>query len=298
MDADKKSFYEKAAKGLAASTLMYGVDSIVHVEDKDDIWFWRQIISKYRPVKYKFMPATTNEKGQRNTGCTQCLKYRGYLSRKFFVCIDSDLRYMLDEDVSAENGILQTYTYSWENHCAFARRLQETFARRTGKGDSFDFELFLEEYSRILYEPFLFMLYNERNGLRGFNRDKFRSIITLQYRQGDELNNGEAFLSRLASSLSEVVAEINDRGDFNHQTEAARYSAKGLTRDNVYLYVRGHCLYNSLVSIGKKLCEGTGVDFEQNVQKDALAFEEYDAISRIKSDVGVLNTVRLNMPKE
>lgn len=268
MDADKKSFYEKAAKGLAASTLMYGVDSIVHVEDKDDIWFWRQILSKYRPVKYKFMPATTNEKGQRNTGCTQCLKYRGY------------------------------HTYSWENHCAFARRLQETFARRTGKGDSFDFELFLKEYSRILYDPFLFMLYNERNGLRGFNRDKFRSIITLQYRQGDELNNGEAFLSRLASSLTEVVGKLDESGDFNIQKEAARYSVKGLTQDNVYLYVRGHCLYNSLVSIGKKLCEGTGVDFEQNVQKDALAFEEYDAISRIKSDVGVLNTVRLNMPKE
>ena len=216
MDADKKSFYEKAAKGLAASTLMYGVDSIVHVEDKDDIWFWRQILSKYRPVKYKFMPATTNEKGQRNTGCTQCLKYRGYLSRKFFVCIDSDLRYMLDEDVSAENGILQTYTYSWENHCAFARRLQETFARRTGKGDSFNFELFLKEYSRILYEPFLFMLYNERNGLRGFNRDKFRSIITLQYRQGDEFNYGDAFLSEHCPKLwrrlmTEVISIIRQR---------------------------------------------------------------------------------------
>lgn len=99
---------------MAASTLMYGVDSIVHVEDKDDIWFWQQLLAKYRGGRYKFKPATINEKGNRNTGCTQCLKYKGFLSQKFFICIDSDLRYLLEEGISAEDGILQTYTYSWE----------------------------------------------------------------------------------------------------------------------------------------------------------------------------------------
>lgn len=49
--------------------------------------------------------------------------------------------------------------------------------------------------------------------------------------------------------------------------ESVYYETKGLRKENVYLYVRGHCLYNSLVSIGKKLCEGTGMDFEQNILK-------------------------------
>ena len=118
MEADKRSFYEKAAKGLAASTKLYGVDTIVHVENTDDIWFWQQLLSKYRNKRYKFMPATNNEKGNRTAGCEQCLKYKEFLSQKFFICIDSDLRYLLDEELSAEMGILQTYTYSWENHCA------------------------------------------------------------------------------------------------------------------------------------------------------------------------------------
>ena len=61
MDTDKRIFYESTARRLAASCVMYGVDSVVHVEDKDDIWFWRQILSKYRSGRYKFMPATTNE---------------------------------------------------------------------------------------------------------------------------------------------------------------------------------------------------------------------------------------------
>lgn len=112
MDAGKEAFYEKAARGLAASTVMYGVDSIVHVEDRDDIWFWQQLLPKYRAGRYKFLPATTNEKGNRNTGCTQCLKYKDFLSQRFFICIDSDLRYLLGEEgVSAERRLFISLSY-------------------------------------------------------------------------------------------------------------------------------------------------------------------------------------------
>lgn len=292
MDADKRAFYEAAARGMAASTLMYGVDSIVHVEDKDDIWFWQQLLAKYRAGRYKFKPATTNEKGNRNTGCTQCLKYRGFLSQKFFVCIDSDLRYLLDEAISAEDGILQTYTYSWENHCAFASQLQQTFDKYTHKGKEFDFSVFLSGYSEVVYEAFLLMLYQLKNGLTEFDRDKFRTIISLQYRRGDEKNNGKLFLDRLSLDLQTATKNIKDTCGFNMADESVYYETKGLRKENVYLYVRGHCLYNSLVSIGKKLCEGTGMDFEQNILKNALAFEQYDAISRIKADIGILKTIR------
>lgn len=139
---DKASFYMNAARGLAASTLLYNVDSIVHVEDEDDIWFWQQILSVYRPGRYKFMPGSVNEKAQYTTGCSQCLKYKDFLSQRFFICIDSDLRYLLNEDISAEKGILQTYTYSWENHCCFAEKLQQVFADMTGRGNDFDFSVF------------------------------------------------------------------------------------------------------------------------------------------------------------
>ncbi|MBM6963937.1 DUF4435 domain-containing protein [Phocaeicola plebeius] len=292
MDADKRAFYEAAARGMAASTLMYGVDSIVHVEDKDDIWFWQQLLAKYRGGRYKFKPATINEKGNRNTGCTQCLKYKGFLSQKFFICIDSDLRYLLDEAISAEDGILQTYTYSWENHCAFASQLQQTFDKYTHKGKEFDFSVFLSGYSEVVYEAFLLMLYQLKNGLTEFDRDKFRTIISLQYRRGDEKNNGKQFLDRLSLDLQTATKNIKDTCGFNMADESVYYETKGLRKENVYLYVRGHCLYNSLVSIGKKLCEGTGMDFEQNILKNALAFEQYDAISRIKADIGILKTIR------
>lgn len=62
MDKEKRDFYELTAKRFAASTINYGVSSIVHVEDKDDIWFWQQVLATLGNRKYKFLRATTNEK--------------------------------------------------------------------------------------------------------------------------------------------------------------------------------------------------------------------------------------------
>ena len=75
----------------------------------------------------------------------------------------------MEEGISAEDGILQTYTYSWENHCAFASQLQQTFDKYTHKGAEFDFSVFLSGYSEVVYEPFLLMLYQLKNELTEFD---------------------------------------------------------------------------------------------------------------------------------
>lgn len=292
MSTDKSEFYRLAARRFAASTRLYGVDSIVHIEDKDDIWLWQQLLSKYRPGRYKFFPGSTNQSGTHTTGCEQCLKYKDYLSQRFFIAIDSDLRYLMDEDLRASNGVLQTYAYSWENHCCFAKKLQKDFTEKTGLGSVFNFTEFLQQYSAIVYEPFLIMLYHERNALPEFDRDRFKQLISMQYRAGDEANNGAAILDRLAGNFTAELLPIIEGGSIDIAAEAARYGIKGVTRDNVYLYVRGHCLYNLLNSLGNKLCKETGVDFEQNILKSALAYDEYEAIKLIKRDIKILNTIR------
>ncbi|MDE5807899.1 MAG: DUF4435 domain-containing protein [Muribaculaceae bacterium] len=292
MNANKSRFYETAAKGFAASALLYKVESLVHVEDEDDIWFWQQILSKFRPGKYKFRPGSRNENDKYTTGCVQCLKYEDFLSQRFFICIDSDFRYLLNENISAEKGILQTYTYSWENHCCFAEKLQHDFAQLTGLGEKFDFISFLQSYSEIMYLPFLFMLHCERNGLSEFGRDKFRNLITLQYRKGDEKRNGHPLLERLNKEVEVSINNVVGDVLINLDEEKALYEKKGLTSANTYLYVRGHSLYNLLLSIGERLCEGTDVDFKHNILKSALSFNGYYAVEKIKEDVAILNTIR------
>lgn len=291
MNADKKEFYRLTAKRFAASTFIYKVDALVHVEDEDDIWFWRQILSRYRPARYKFLPGSINEYGRHTTGCFQCLKYRDFLTQRFFICIDSDLRYLLNEDISAMHGILQTYTYSWENHCCFAERLQREFMDLTGRGEMFDFRSFLINYSKILYRPFILMLYCERCGLSDFNREIFKRLISIQYRAGDELNDGLSLLNRLAEEVDSIINSIIIENEIDIIAEELRYTDKGLVPDNVYLYIRGHAVYNLINSIGEKLCEGSDVDFEQNILKSPLTLDTYDALFKIEKDIAILNTL-------
>ena len=288
MTKAKRLFYENAAKRFAASTVMYRVDSVVHLENADDILFWKQVLMKYRPGKYIFKTATVNENGNLTTGCTQCLKYRDYLSQRFFVCIDSDLRYLMGENLSAAKGILQTYTYSWENHCAYAPRLQKAFKDAMGEKTDFDFERFLARYSRLLYRPFILMLYQERNGYRDFNREDFRRSISIQYRTGYDENDAEEFFLQLQANLDEAMGRAADDPEFDFRTEAERYSKLGVREENVYLYVRGHCIYNTLVSFGNKFCSSSGINFEREILQASFAFGEYLEIEEIRSDIQVL----------
>ncbi len=296
MNADKRDFYRLAAKRFAASTLIYKVDSLVHVEDKDDIWFWHQILTKFRPGKYKFLPGSNNEKLKHTSGCWQCLKYREFLSQRFFICIDSDLRFLKGENIKAAEGILQTYTYSWENHCCFAEKLQQCFNQMTGNSLRFDFKIFLKELSRILYKPFLLMLHCEEVGLSYFNKDVFKRLISLQYKAHDEENNGEVLLNRIAKEVNSAMIPVLQSHTIDFSLYESKYAKKGVNAENEYLYIRGHALYNLINSIGSKICEQTGIDFEQNILMSAIYYQGYEAIEMIEKDVEILKTIRLMSP--
>lgn len=290
MKADRESYYRDVAKRMAASARLYGADAVVHVEAQQDIHFWESMLVRYRPGKYMFIPATPNERGNYTSGCTQCLKYRKYLSRRFFICIDSDLRRLSGESLRADRGILQTFTYSWENHCCFAPALNRRYRQLTGKRD-FDFETFLTEYSRIIYGAMLVMLANEIHGTESFGKDDFRRCITQTYRAGDELDNGRQMLERIRQNLSHnrQSGDMPQGTTFAHT--AAQMAGYGLTRDNAYLYARGHCVYNMVLSLGKKLCEDTGVIFERDILLAPAAFGEYDEINSIADAISQLDTL-------
>lgn len=280
----KEAFYASCARRFEASAQIYRVDSVVHVEARDDVRFWEPLLKRFRPGRYKFLTATANEHGNVTTGCTQCLKYRRYLSQRFFICIDSDLRFLLDErNLTPSRGVLQTYTYSWENHYAYASRLQKAYAKRV-RHVEFDFRHFLQEYSALVYRPMLLMLECERSGGHYFTRENFKRCISIQFQRGEEANNGLPLLNRIRRALNRATADCRD-----FPVDEATYRAKGITRHNVYLYVRGHSIYNLLLSVGSRLMRNSRFDFERDVLRESIALEGYDAIRRLGDDIRSLS---------
>ncbi len=288
MSPAETAFYEAAAKRFAASALVYRVRSVVHLENINDRWFWQELLQRYRPGKYKFQGGSRNADGKLTSGCTQCLKYQGFLSARFFVCIDSDYRYLMEEqNINAANGVLQTYTYSWENHCAFAETLQHEFRKLCPeKADKFDFVSFLSMYSSAVYLPFLYLLNTLRLKRRGLNRIDFHSALAEHFEVCDEMNNGKAAVIRIKQKLDALIDKLPAHF-MNVDAEKSRYEAMGVKEDTTYLYVRGHCLYNYLLALGNHLCLGTGVDFEAQILKRSLAMG-YREMRNIANDINNL----------
>ncbi len=273
MTAEQKDFYRLAAKGYAASALAYHVDAVVHLENANDEWFWRNVLEHYHPGRkflFKGSSSSLSAKGKMTSnvsGSIQCLKYVGNLSSRFFICVDSDYHRLLgDMQFDAQKYVLQTYTYSWENHMLYSPALERRHNEIVPRSKNFSFKTFLDSYSVAIY-PLLCGLV-----AGSISADEIKRLVPTQYVGGDEKNNGQALIERVAKLLPHIEAE----------------PIKEIPPSNAYLYVRGHSIFNTVVSIGEKLCEGTGVDFKSQILLSSIAFDEYDEIKKVASDTCVV----------
>lgn len=188
------------------------------------------------------------------------MKYVDFFSSRFFACIDSDLKY-LNQTLPQSAYLIQTYTYSWENHCVCSEALRQNYAIAVANGATdFDFHAFVAEYSRLVYEPLLAVLENTISP-----RELWQSI-NIQYNAGDENDGGNPILEKITNNI-ETIGNINPSQD-----TVAKYEQLGLKEQTAYLYVRGHNIFNTLNSIGRALC-GWHYEFTNSVLQGGLQYD-------------------------
>lgn len=253
--------FANAAKRFALDAKMFRCRAAVHVENKDDIAFWSAVLKHFRPGdKFHFIAGSRNEYGNETYGVTQCLKYFLYLSPDFFICIDSDYRYLLRErHIDVKHFVIQTYTYSFENHHCFADGLDDVCCRVTRlKNTVFDFNRFLTEFSNILYELFIWHLYFQNADPIRFSQFEFDHYLNLTTSRSYPLvyDNGGRALDELRVRVERKLKFFGRKYPHaNLEVVRQKYLQLGLTSDNVYLFVRGHNLYNLILLICKEVCK-------------------------------------------
>lgn len=254
----------------------------VHLEDDDDKRFWNEMLQATRKGDYYFITHSKSKKGKETTGCVQCLKYRPYLSKLFFIAIDSDVRYPYKElDLDASHYVAQTYAYSWENHYCEAHALQLRLKRafkEKGLPITFDFVRFIEQLSPLLFAPYMYVLYHSGTKIK----DVFK-CLPMQVKQASLANNGEGLLQEIELSIENLHLDYSAE-------DAAKWTEKlnllGITPQNVYLHVRGHNLYSMIQSIGTRLCHGTNIAFTTDILlKDLLPNNSYWQLKRVADDL-------------
>lgn len=284
------NIYKDQARDLANIPILHrDVIACVHLEDKEDMVFWDLMLQSQRAGKYHFVTHSKSQSGKETTGSTQCLRFRPYLSRRFFIGIDSDMRYLLqDSDVDAAHFVCQTYTYSWENHYCEAQALQEQFVSLCPeKACLFDFKAFLSAYSAAVYKPLLLLLYCLKNHKPNFTRKQFDACLPHQCKGVELADNGKMLIERIAKNF-EPYLNTDFAKSVDFEAESHYCQTLNVNEQNAYLHVRGHNIFDLVAYIGDLLCRGTSVLFKQDVLMKSLPPQNYWQIKKIAEDIAAI----------
>lgn len=304
MTDEKYHFYESAAKRFKAELRLYGATAAIHIENKNDEVFWGKILQYAFPQgKFRFISASRSFSGAMTSGCTQCLQYRDFLDKHFWIAIDSDYRYLsLEPEIDVHHYILQTYTYSFENHFCYWKNAQRALndCTRDVEVDAnyFDWHAFLTDYSHLVYPLLVWQLYLEDINSEAFPKAVFHRLLSVPFGARSGENNGEPVLQVLKRRVHKLLAHLrNSYPDAELTPYEERCSQLGVHRDNAYLFVRGHQLYDMMIAMGRKLRSHIlheadnpeallELGFESHLLKK-LYFDDYDEIRKIIEDVHI-----------
>ena len=298
-DAEKHAFYASAAKRFKAELRLYGATAAIHIENKNDEVFLGKVLREAYPQgKFRFISSSRSVSGNVTCGCSQCLQYRPFLDRHFWIAIDSDYRYLSEEpDVDAKHYILQTYTYSFENHFCYWNNVQRASipasaddipsAFRPGpdgelhEAPSYDWHAFFEAYSRAVYPLMVWQMYLQQVDPEAFPKSVFHRLLTLPVGARSLEKDGASVIAILKDRCRKFLAHLKRTyPEADNTWFEARCNALGVRRDNCYLFVRGHQLYDFVVLQGRKLNRR----FEKDLTRE-ICFGEYDEIRRIHDDI-------------
>ena len=281
------NIYRDQARDLAnIPILRRDVIACVHLEDKDDVVFWDAMLQSQRRGKYHYVTNSKSLSGKDTSGSSQCLKFCPYLSKQFFICIDSDMRYLLQEPgFGADHFVCQTYTYSWENHYCEADALQKRFVEKCPeKANQFNFASFFSAYSAVVFKPMLLLLHCLRYHKPDFSRRQFSACLPHQCRGCELTNNGESLIEKISNNFDEYLnTPFAKSVDF--EAERNYCDSIGVNEKNVYLHIRDHNLFDLVAYIGGLLCHDTTVSFVKDILMSALPPKNYWQIKNVAEDI-------------
>lgn len=229
----------------------------VMVEGYEDVAFWRGIFDRYESDKVTF-EITVPLRKDLAKGKKTLLGQADKCGPNTILCMDSDFDYLFADqteqaaEINSSPFMFHTYVYSTENYICYAPSLHNICVKAT-KNDTkiFDFEEFLADYSRTIYPAFLWYAYSAQSGMqRAFTLLDFKSTVRIGYL--DTERNGADTIAWLGRQVARRVASLAEQYPQMAERMPAFERAllsRGVTPDNVYLFMHGHTLKDNVVMV-------------------------------------------------
>ena len=248
-----------------------------YVESYDDVLFWSQLLREVETEDYCFevmLPSHNSLcKGKRQALANVTSEQLG---SHMIACVDADYDYLMQgaTDISRfVTGcpyVFHTYVYAIENYQCYAPALHGVCVMATlNDRRIFDFEAFFSAFSVTIWPLFVWSIWCYRYGCyKTFSMADFCNVIAL---------NNLRFVQP-AQVLEQVRRRVNRKmGWVQHRLPQARknYAALrdelvrlGVTPETTYLYIRGHDLFDAVVSpLLSAVCEALRREREHEIRR-------------------------------
>lgn len=274
------------ARYMKANCKLYHVTAMVRVEDVEDIPFWQAVLSSTCPGRrFKFWPYSQKGTNNRVTGKGYLMGYVSQADSRLLIAVDSDFDYLRgNPKMTVSPYLLQTYTYSWENHHCYAQSLQKQ-SQQSGV-TTFDFDTFLRNLSQVIYKPLLILLIQKIQKKGGMTLNAMESRILRHQPNSQSLlkNDGRQLISDIRSDIDSYVLGKKMPKQQTIRNYEKLFATLGFTPDTAYLYMQGHCIYNLLHRIGAYIIGDADV-FKADVLDKSLQIGGYFEIDKLISDI-------------
>ena len=229
----------------------------VMVEDRDDVAFWKDLLTSVCPEKdFHFSPYQTTLTGEpskkEGNGKSLIMANAKDFNEWHIGCVDSDYDWLLSDksaygkELYRNKYLLQTYAYSFENLLCWADSLDLFCEELTEESSEGVLREYVENISRAVYPLLLWAIYLYGKGLHDFTPTAWHDILV------NTLKNPEDSLAEVRK-LVKIKLETLERvhvGDCQEKEQLIMVlvRSKSIKPDNAYLFVRGHDLFDHLVN--------------------------------------------------
>lgn len=230
---------------------------IVYVEAYDDIIFWRDILRDFENEEREFevvLPSRTNLNRGKKTALMN--KLGDNLGQFMIACVDADIDYLMQRHTYASQAMLDnpyvvhTYAYAIENLQCYAPSLHDVVVSATLNDQRiFDFEEYLTQYSRNIYDLFVWAIWLYRE--RRFSEFPLTTLNNFIGIEDLNIHKPQDALERLRHNVNRKVAWMQQ-----HHPEAKgklrplkeELEQLGVRPDNTYMFIQGHHLMDVVVA--------------------------------------------------
>jgi len=254
----------------------------VYVENEEDVPFWKYFFDK-RNLKTKISPA---DKGSVERGKQSVLAFADKVNKHFVLCVDSDFDYLLQNGttqsklVNNNPYIFHTYTHSIESFKCYSGILHKVVVDSTlNDNETFDYTSFLEEYSNVIFDLFVYFFYFEKKHQIAFENYSIQCGIEEKRQSKNDFfkwkqNHEPIHVFPLENGFNKnikILNQIKDKNDITIQLDLLKKQIEqtlstlpsidkselntlkdelfelGVIQSNTYLFIQGHVLLNNIV---------------------------------------------------